>query len=236
MNNTADAFVNASPSLLEYEPVENDSKNNILKQELAKREALEKQSSELLYSIADIQEFLTFRLVNDDETQNLFALTKVLSDYLENGLNFRSANPRTLRTTDRVRLLPGQHPGINLTFENSDRHILKINVYGALRIFSGQDLRDHDKTLKNLHDKRTDAVLSQPTHINWHITDLTNSRVCEAWIKKTLTTLSLDQMYYMENRVDVISTINSQNREFLELSQSFNRAVDDLTKLIPITE
>lgn len=202
--------------------------------EPAKKQELAEAAEKLLSAICGAQDTLTETVPLDmEEAKDLQKINDELFSFFESNMKLVSAAPRKLSENDKTKMLPGQHSGIMLEFSNATGDRLIVNVYGGLRVFSSSDMRDFDTSLRNIHDRRTDVVVSQPTYINWHIVDIRQKKVCESWIKKTQPVISLYKASWEGKSVDAVATVNSESSVFNKMSQELSTNINSLTKIIP---
>lgn len=193
----------------------------------------EQASRNLLSVVVDIQDTLTSKMTDSPEKTVCDVINNTLSSFFDSNPKFVSAIPRRIRDQDRTKLLPGQHAGITLTFSLPDNTTLRINVHGGLRAFTNADMRDSDISLRQSHTKRTDAVLSQPSFINWHIRDSEGNILEDIWIKKSQTNMNFEKILYNGEPIDIFSSINQETYGFKQISESFSKHINDLTRVIP---
>lgn len=211
--------------------MEVNSKNSLEKQ--LERE-IENSGLQLLDTICDTQDTFALLVKEDPEKTALEVVANALLSFSESNPQLISARPRALRDNDRVKLLPGQHGGISLQFGLNDGNLLRINAYGGLRGFSGEDMKDSDTTLRRAHDVRTGSVLSQPTQINLHIKRPDDSVLFELWIVYDLNQrIRLDKLSYEGECIDAHPVINSEDSRFGKLTSGFHKSLGTLVKLIP---
>lgn len=66
----------------------------------------------------------------------------------------------------------GEHSGFVVQMRNQKGQTLFINIYGGLRIATkGSDLRDSDLTNTNIHNHRTEKIISNPTNVFMRLVD-----------------------------------------------------------------
>jgi len=124
-------------------------------------------------------------------------LVSYIDAFVDSEPEFISARRRVLRDKDRVKLLPGQHPGLGLQFSINTGDICRVNIYGGIRDADTPfDLRDSilAKELEKTHADRTHQILSQHTELGWHIKDSMERKIAEAWMRYFLnTTFNFDR-------------------------------------------
>ena len=144
------------------------------------------------------------------------------------------ARPRVEREKDKVHFLPGQHKGIFISFVTSSHDFGNINIYGGLRDFHSPELKDTDVAMRMHHSKRTDSVLSQKVHFNFHVKDVGGSSLLDIWFTYDLGTgFYLDNLFLEGRRVDAHPRIDSMYPCFEELKTSFYTHTKTLVTLVP---
>lgn len=192
----------------------------------------EQASRNLLSVVVDIQDTLTTNMTDSPEKSACEVVNKSLSSFFDAKPKFDSAIPRRIREQDRTKLLPGQHAGVTITFSLPDNTTLRINIYGGLRAFANADMRDSDLSLRKSHTQRTDAVLSQPTFINWHIKNADGEVISDVWIKKTQPNINVEKIILNQEKIDIVASINQGTYGFKDMSDAFSKNINDLTTLV----
>lgn len=209
--------------------------------EAKRQEAVKSASYELLDGLSLLQDtfstkFSSIKDKGDSKTEiEIFDLiSQSIYSFSDSNPSFTNAIARPPRENDKVKHLPGQHKGISIKFDNSMGETLFINFYGGLRAFSGEDLKDNDLTLRRQHSVRTDDLLSQPTHINWHITRPDQKRFCEVWMTyHPSSRFSISHVFFEEEEVDLKGIIENTNYGFSEIESQLHKSISALTTLIP---
>jgi len=173
---------------------------------------------------------------DEGEKSAIKYITDALWTFYDMGkdLTLSFAKPRDMSKEDAVRLLPGQHPGIfvGLSIPNSG-DVLYINAYGGIRGVSSDDVHDTDTTLRKLHFKRTDEVLSQPIMINAHMHMPAGENEFDVWIRyEPKHGFSLHAAVLNKNHIDVISSIPADHHNFNPLATELDTNINSLVRLI----
>jgi len=149
---------------------------------------------------------------------------------------FMESDPQVIAVTRRMpsikdqKLLPGQHPGVTATLGNKSGDVARLNAYGGMRDsdtpFELRDTKPQDVGT-GLHAGRTDIVLSQPTQLNWHVTDQQNNMQAEGWI-----TNQLNNSFRLANArtgsdewIDAHPVVTVKNKAFKYLQGQITKAL-----------
>lgn len=156
------------------------------------------------------------------------------------GITAVTGSPRTPRGEDRVRFLPGQHQGVNLQLVSETGDTAFINLYGGLRIVDeGGELKDgtNAQALGRTHSDRTDAILSQPVHLNLHVRSANDAKLFDIWLKYNLNSqFRLEGVLLGDERIDVNAVMPNSDSRFKELAIQMSKYSSALTTLIPTAQ
>lgn len=204
--------------------------------EAKRQEIIKTASFELLNTLGSLSDTFNTKLSDfkESEVEIFDLISQSIISFSESNPQFTSAIARPPREKDKVKHLPGQHKGISIKFDLHTGETLFINFYGGLRAFSGEDLKDQDSALRHHHSKRTDDILSQPTHINWHISKPDQRRLCEVWTSYlTESKFTLSHVFWEEEEIDLCCSIDNKTYGFGEIASGLQDSISALTTLIP---
>ena len=169
-----------------------------------------------------------------EEAEDLDKAMDIIGAFAEGDFASILVRPRAERVKDKVPFLPGQHKGIFVSLVTSSHDLGNINIYGGLRDFHSPELRDTDVAMRTHHSKRTDSILSQKVHFNFHVKDAGGSSLLDIWFIYNLGNgFYLDSLSLEGRKVDVHPTVDSGYPCFEELKTSFYTHTKTLVSLVP---
>lgn len=210
--------------------------------EAKRKEAIKTSSYELLDALVMLQDTFATKLLNPNQTAEpsceleIFDLvSQSIISFSEGGFNLTNAIARKPRDNDKVRHLPGQHKGVTIKFDNNMGETLHLNVYGGLRAFTGEDFKDSDLSLQRHHSIRTDNIISQPTHLNWHITKPDQQILCEVWLTyQPNSKFSVSHVFWERQVVDITAILEKNDTYgFDQIESKLHSGIGGLVTLIP---
>ena len=201
----------------------------------ANKELVDAASIGMVNFIYDLTESAYLKVPSQaEEAEDLDKALDIVRAFVESDFAGILARPRVEREKDKVPFLPGQHKGIFVSLVTSSHDLGNINIYGGLRDFHSPELRDTDVAMRTHHSKRTDSILSQKVHFNFHVKDAGGSSLLDIWF-----TYNLGNGFYLDNlslegrKVDVHPTVDASYPCFEELKTSFYTHTKALVSLVP---
>lgn len=143
--------------------------------------------------------------------------------------------PRVKRPDDKVKMLPGQHAGVVVQYVDQKTGLIgRVNFYGGIRDpHHHLDTKDTDITRRRSHAARTDAVVSQPTHLNFHMLGQNETEpFLDVWITASPSEIRLSKFKFEEYH-EVFRAIEAGDRRFRKIYTPLNRAMNSLMLMVP---
>jgi len=202
---------------------------------IVNKELLDSASIGMVDLVYDLTESMFLKVPEGEERKGFEEAIEILSAFV--GCNFASilARPRQERAEDRIHFLPGQHKGIFISYVTDSHDFGNFNIYGGLRdVHSPFELKDTDSAMRRHHTKRTDSVLSQTIHFNFHVKNPEGTSISDIWYTYTLNKgFRMDKLILEGQKIDISVVIEEKDSCFRELKDRFNAHARTLASLIP---
>lgn len=202
------------------------------------RTRLARASLGMLNTMYDVVDSLTLNMpesMRADDKGDVERGLMVLQTFLDSDMVLVIPRPRIPRAEDRVDFLPGQHKGVSIEFVSKTGEIANFNMYGGLRdTGSVHEMRDTDVSMGRHHSIRTDRILSQPVHLNWHVIDPRLGVLTDVWLQYHLNrAFQFSKFIQKGNAMNLGMILDASDPRFPELNGRFNNYAKTLITYVP---